>query len=332
MHESKSNYKFIKENLEEHEEFIDFVNDFIEDERIFRASDWKKVKHELKLNELELISEYFEKSIFIRRNHHIKLDVRYFHDITKNFLNYLIMTLIKQDFNKTLDKNGFNEKLFLQKKNNEKKENNEKRNLKFISKCFEVEERKIKCPKKDLEKIHKIGNETLHFSEESTNKSYGIIKISNFNLEKMINIARNFFNIWKWILELFFDIEISEEFDENIYKDGSKSIKKLWEWDDFKEWKNKKCPFCEKGKLEIPINSEFEFGPYIKCDDKDCESILSKNLNLKKYVGICTDKKCKEIEKKDKSIKQISNLGKAGKFKKSEMHVETKCMKCDKKY
>ena len=78
----------------------------------------------------------------------------------------------------------------------------------------------------------------------------------------------------------------------------------------------KECKLCNNGKIEMPKDKTFRFGPYLQCTNNKCKAVLSINGNLK----IETDKSCPEPKCLGRTIKHTFS------YKENKKYFE--CMSC----
>lgn len=95
--------------------------------------------------------------------------------------------------------------------------------------------------------------------------------------------------VLKIILTAFYDVDLDEEYPFNInqYSDGRESFKVSKDKDKLLNFLGENCSICivnnnnVKGRINFPKNIEFPNGPFLQCDNDECNAILSVNLNLK---------------------------------------------------
>ena len=192
----------------------------------------------------------FETSIHNRQGHYIKLDIRY---------------LMEWIFKKTSIVNYLVKDGVIEKENR-----NHFTDLKY-------------------ENLRKLSNDLVHYNVDThiTIRSKSFAK--TLSLDEMINFAELFYDILV-VFTKNFKSPIIQKFDKKIYEDGKHSFYSLGKDNKMLSKENSECKICDKGIIKKPKNKTFPFGPYLQCNRKECNAILSMNMNLK----IKTDKTCPE--------------------------------------
>lgn len=171
-----------------------------------------------------------------------------------------------------------------------------------------------------ISKFKKLSDKNLHaVNLFNLNENIKIINVNNeflikdLDFNESIELLEMLDVVLKITLKVLFDGFNKEKntFNKKQYDDGRKSFVVLPNREEMLENLGEECVMCGNGRISYPKNILFPNGPFLQCDNDECDSILSVNLNLKerKDGGICG--KC---ENDNALLKRIASYNKESKY------------------
>lgn len=268
----------------------------------------KKILSFDEFNSLNSLINNFEKSIHYRRGNYIKLDMRYLYEA----LWGMIINVLEDNVDKQEElgvRAIFKNKNLAIKGNKKFWQINNKLTL---SRILHPSSQKDILPLDKynfLKNTYKEIHGYVHFNFENNDvfiqshkKVRNILRVRTISFTEMIKFSHFFYYLILFLIEDICDLKFKKKpsFKEEVYSDGSKCWNAILNRDEVQSKLNNECKICNKGKLQYPNDKRYEYGPYLKCDNNNCEAKLSTNLNLKKTLN----KECKNCKLNDSNIRE----------------------------
>lgn len=133
-----------------------------------------------------------------------------------------------------------------------------------------------------LKELNSIGNDTSHIinMERKSMTIFDEPRINTKPIEYWIDVMKKLHGFLNWVFEE------NNVFDPLPYMEGEKSWNSYPEVGELKTMENNRCQICEQGHMVRPTREPgkigLKYGPYLMCDDKNCNAILSVKLKVKK--------------------------------------------------
>lgn len=167
----------------------------------------------------------------------------------------------------------------------------------------------------EFSEIYKKLHQYLHYNVYTIDSIRGSLKYSNIKIKDALNYGNFFFRILKWTMEEIYKINLDNyesDFNYETYNNYEPLMDNFIRDKNVSEIYNTNCKICNNGKIVKPKDRTFPYGPYLQCNNLECNSILDKNLKLKSEFikdHPCPEKDCKG------NISEIYNYPNKKKYK-----------------
>ena len=253
----------------------------------------------------------FENAILNREFHYIKLEMRYLYEAIWNLIESGLRNRpkIQKEF-------GVTE--FFKRNKSKRYGTLSKEKHKTFSELFKELPWRGKMDKfvyEEFRDTYKKLHKYLHYNEYTVENIRDEIRYSNITLKDAYGYGEFFFGILRWAIMQIYKIDLDgypEEFEKKYYDNYKNLMENFIKKDGVLKIYKTNCMICDEGKIIKPIDELLPFGPYLQCDNKECNAILGQNLKLKSQK--IDDEECPN-EKCNGEIKEVYNYPYKNKYK-----------------